>query len=93
MIVDKPIRVLPGDVRCPRCFGKDLAPSMPRGWRDALMRVLGKVPRHCRFCERRFYVRWPADEVAAASGAIEATQGKGAAACAAAPEEVPRTDG
>jgi hypothetical protein len=30
---------------------------MPRGWRDALMRAFGKIPRHCRFCECRFYVR------------------------------------
>jgi len=45
-----------GDLRCPRCFGKDLAPSQPRGVRDWLMSRLGKVPRHCRFCEKRFYV-------------------------------------
>jgi hypothetical protein len=30
---------------------------MPRGWRDAIMSLLGRIPRHCRFCERRFYVR------------------------------------
>ena len=32
----------------------------PRGWRDAVMRSFGKIPRHCRFCECRFYVRLPA---------------------------------
>jgi hypothetical protein len=30
---------------------------MPRGWRDAIMSTLGRIPRHCRFCEKRFYVR------------------------------------
>jgi hypothetical protein len=25
--------------------------------RDAVMRWLGRVPRHCRFCEKRFFVR------------------------------------
>ena len=59
VVVDKPFDILPGDVRCPRCFGKDIVPSMPRGWRDAVMRLFGGIPRHCRFCECRFYVRWP----------------------------------
>jgi len=75
VIIDKPIHVRPGELRCPRCFGKDIVPSMPRGWRDAVMRSFGKIPRHCRFCECRFYVRHTA---------------KGAAACAAAPDEVLR---
>jgi hypothetical protein len=43
-------------LRCPRCFHKDVVPSLPRGWKDAIMRWFGKVPRHCRFCEKRFYV-------------------------------------
>jgi hypothetical protein len=30
---------------------------MPRGWRDAIMSTLGRIPRHCRFCEKRFYIR------------------------------------
>jgi hypothetical protein len=63
VVVDKPFQVLPGEQRCPRCFGKDIVPSMPRGWRDAVMRAFGKIPRHCRFCERRFYVRGPAPEM------------------------------
>ncbi|HUB83757.1 MAG TPA: hypothetical protein VMB03_33395 [Bryobacteraceae bacterium] len=29
---------------------------MPRGVLDMFMEGLGKVPRHCRFCEKRFYV-------------------------------------
>jgi hypothetical protein len=47
VIVGKPIHVVPGELRCPRCFGKDLVPSMPRGWRDAVMRVLGRIPWDC----------------------------------------------
>jgi hypothetical protein len=56
VVVNKPIKVLPGELRCPRCFGKDIVPSMPRGLLDVLMGILGKIPRHCRFCENRFYV-------------------------------------
>ena len=59
VVVDKPFDILPGEVRCPRCFGKDIVPSMPRGLRDAVMRVFGGIPRHCRFCGCRFYIRWP----------------------------------
>jgi len=57
VIAGKPIEVQPGDVRCPRCFGKDLVPSLPRGVLDALMKKMGKVPRHCRSCGNRFYLR------------------------------------
>jgi len=57
VVVDKPIQFVPGELRCPRCFGKDIVPSMPRGWRDSIMSTLGRIPRHCRFCEKRFYVR------------------------------------
>jgi hypothetical protein len=59
VVVDKPILIMPGELRCPRCFGKDIVPSMPRGFRDALMRGFGRIPRHCRFCACRFYVRGP----------------------------------
>jgi hypothetical protein len=48
---------VPGEQRCPRCFGKDIVPSKPRGWRDAVMLAFGRIPRHCRFCGRRFYFR------------------------------------
>jgi hypothetical protein len=57
VVVDKPLYIVPGEVRCPRCFGKDIVPSMPRGWRDTVMGAMGRIPRHCRFCEYRFYVR------------------------------------
>jgi len=56
MVVDKRMEIQPGDVRCPRCFHKDIVPSLPRGWLDSVMRRFGRVPRHCRFCEKRFYV-------------------------------------
>jgi len=57
------IEIQPGEVRCPRCYGRDLAPSMPRGIWDAVMRRFGRVPRHCRFCEKRFYVKGKATDV------------------------------
>jgi hypothetical protein len=53
------IVIKPGETRCPRCFGRDVSPSRPRGLLDAIMRRLGRAPRHCRFCEKRFYVRIP----------------------------------
>jgi len=52
----KRLNIEPGDLRCPRCFHKDIVPSMPRGWLDDLMAWFGRIPRHCRFCEKRFYV-------------------------------------
>jgi hypothetical protein len=55
VIVDKPIHFVPGELRCPRCFGKDIVPSIARGWLDSLMGMLGRIPRQCRFCEKRFY--------------------------------------
>jgi hypothetical protein len=57
VVVDKDIQIVPGELRCPRCFGKDIVPSLPRGFLDALMHEIGRIPRHCRFCEKRFYVR------------------------------------
>jgi hypothetical protein len=57
VVVDKPIRVLPGELRCPRCFGKDVVPETPHGLRDTVMQALRRSPRHCRFCECRFYFR------------------------------------
>src|SRR4051794_33574816 len=50
VVVRKELQIVPGELRCPRCFGKDIVPSLPRGWRDSLMRAVGKIPRHCRFC-------------------------------------------
>jgi hypothetical protein len=57
VVVDKPIQMVPGEPRCPRCFGKDIVPSMPRGWLDAVMGALKRIPRHCRSCGKRFYIR------------------------------------
>ena len=56
LVVREKIEFKPGELRCPRCLSKDLAPSLPRGLRDTLMRAFHRVPRHCRVCERRFYV-------------------------------------
>jgi DNA-directed RNA polymerase subunit RPC12/RpoP len=53
--IQEPLEVKPGEVRCPRCFSRDLAPSKPRGALDLLMRWFKRVPRHCRFCGKRFY--------------------------------------
>jgi transcriptional regulator NrdR family protein len=50
------IHVKPGELRCPRCFKQDLAPSKPRGMLDAFMKKWNRIPRHCRACGRRFYV-------------------------------------
>ncbi|MBZ5582530.1 MAG: hypothetical protein LAQ30_10075 [Acidobacteriia bacterium] len=54
--VRDPIAIKPGEVRCPRCFSKDIVPSLPRGWLDSFMVAWGRIPRHCRACGRRFYV-------------------------------------
>jgi hypothetical protein len=56
MVIDKPMNIQPGELRCPRCFHKDIVASMPRGLRDAVMSWFGKIPRHCRSCEKRFYI-------------------------------------
>jgi hypothetical protein len=53
--VDKPLDRKPGELRCPYCYGKDIVPSLPRGIWDAVMSGMGRVPRHCRFCGRRFH--------------------------------------
>jgi hypothetical protein len=55
--VNQPIEIKPGDLRCPRCISKDLAPSLPHGWLDALMQAWGRIPKHCRACGKRFYAR------------------------------------
>jgi hypothetical protein len=62
--VEEPIIIKPGERRCPSCLSKDIVPSMPRGLRDQLMRSFNRIPRHCRYCGRRFYMavpRLPAD--------------------------------
>jgi hypothetical protein len=30
---------------------------MLQGLKDEFMRACGRIPRHCRFCGKRFYVR------------------------------------
>lgn len=45
----------PSELRCPRCHGKDIVPSLPRGIWDAIMSGMGRAPRHCRFCGKRFH--------------------------------------
>jgi hypothetical protein len=57
LIVREEIEFKPGELRCPRCMSKDLAASLPRGMWDAIMRALHRIPRHCRVCGRRFFVR------------------------------------
>ena len=55
--VNSTIDVRPGELRCPRCMSRDVAPSMPRGIWDEIMRGAGRIPRHCRFCGRRFHAK------------------------------------
>jgi hypothetical protein len=51
------IEIESGELRCPRCLARDIVPSKPRGIIDDFMIFgLGLVPRHCRRCEKRFYV-------------------------------------
>jgi len=54
--VSSKMDIKPGELRCPRCFKQDIAPSLPRGILDAIMKRLHRIPRHCRACGRRFYV-------------------------------------
>jgi DNA-directed RNA polymerase subunit RPC12/RpoP len=54
--VNQQIEIKPGELRCPRCFGKDIVKSLPRGFLDSAMRRLNRVPRHCRACGKRFYI-------------------------------------
>jgi hypothetical protein len=60
--VHTPIDIRPGELRCPRCMSKDLAPSLPRGLWDAIMRGSGRLPRHCRSCGKRFHAKLEAIE-------------------------------
>jgi hypothetical protein len=54
--IEQHLDIKPGDLRCPRCLRLDVVPSRPRGIADMFMEGLGKVPRHCRSCGKRFYV-------------------------------------
>jgi len=62
LVVNTPIDIKPGELRCPRCLLRDIVSSKPRGWMDAVMLGFGRIPRHCRSCGKRFYV--PARETA-----------------------------
>jgi hypothetical protein len=55
--VNSTIEIKPGELRCPRCMSRDVAPSMPRGLWDDIMLGAGRIPRHCRFCGRRFHAK------------------------------------
>ena len=41
--------------RCAACGRMDVRRSMPRGFLDALVRIVGLVPYRCRTCGHRFY--------------------------------------
>jgi transcriptional regulator NrdR family protein len=49
------MEIKPGELRCPRCFKRDIVPSLPRGIMDAVMKMFHRIPRHCRACGKRFY--------------------------------------
>ena len=42
-------------LRCPVCGWMDVRRSMPKGFVDALVRMVGLVPYRCRSCGLRFY--------------------------------------
>jgi len=54
--VNQKIEIKPGELRCPRCFAKDIVLSLPRGILDTIMHKFSRVPRHCRACGKRFYI-------------------------------------
>ena len=60
--VNIPIEVKPGELRCARCFSRDIAPCIPAGLRDTIMGRFARVPKICRFCGKRFYVRGQAPD-------------------------------
>jgi len=35
----------------------DVVPSLPRNFWDELMRSFRRIPKHCRACGKRFYIR------------------------------------
>jgi hypothetical protein len=48
-----------GTLRCPKCFSKDIVPSLLSGWLDNAMWHLQRIPRQCRYCGKRFYIKDP----------------------------------
>jgi hypothetical protein len=57
-------------------MSRDLAPSMPRGVWDEIMRAAHRIPRHCRNCGKRFHARLTAVK---RDQAIREKDGKGRA--------------
>jgi DNA-directed RNA polymerase subunit RPC12/RpoP len=41
--------------RCPVCGWTDVRRSMPKGFLDGVVRVVGLIPYRCRSCGQRFY--------------------------------------
>jgi DNA-directed RNA polymerase subunit RPC12/RpoP len=41
--------------RCPVCGWLDVRRSMPKGFMDRVVRIVGLVPYRCRSCGQRFY--------------------------------------
>jgi hypothetical protein len=41
--------------RCPVCGWTDVRRSMPHGFLDRVVRMVGLVPYRCRSCSHRFY--------------------------------------
>lgn len=41
--------------RCPLCGWTDVRRSMPKGFLDRVVRIVGLVPYRCRSCGQRFY--------------------------------------
>jgi hypothetical protein len=58
--VNTPMDIRPGELRCPRCMSRDIVPSMPRGLWDDIMRGASRLPRHCRYCGKRFHAKMQA---------------------------------
>lgn len=41
--------------RCPMCGWTDVRRSMPHGFLDRIVRMVGLLPYRCRSCGQRFY--------------------------------------
>jgi hypothetical protein len=48
-------------LRCTKCFGRDVRPSMKGTFLDSIMGKLRRTPYRCRSCQHRFYVYVPPD--------------------------------
>lgn len=38
-------------------MSRDVVPSMPRGFWDEFQRGRDRIPRHCRYCGKRFHAK------------------------------------